>query len=1013
MTNSIIWQTKLHARLHDPAEKALVLLRDPAGHENGTSRAVHRLLGFEQLPAENIDPDNTDVLHQVLFKNGIPRAMYDQVKRADWWAAAADRPQWPMQEITVQTQKGAHTFKVADFAQVRWAKEPVLIHPLSGQSIDLKWLNETDLQSIKQSAFDHLSTLVLAIDKQKNAEHDWKRLLLAIWRFGPEISLENDHAKIGELWKLLPADTRVPDHSIWDHLDLTSAFAGAFAADTRGEAALLSLALGPVQSFIAAARSTSDLWAGSHLLSRMAWEAMKPICEAIGPDAILFPRLRGIPQVDLWLKSECDLPGELFEDCEWNQAGNTDANPLFAAALPNRFVAIVPAEQLKTLAAKCEAAVQAFLLNLGFETVDQLLQQCDLKTANAPRDTSIPAYQQVQDQLKGFPEVHWAGVPFTLIRPKNTERQTDLDVSLLQAAMAPYFGTDPTVAAGFLTSDAWKVLQSDCTWSDQTTFFSPNPGVLYPAIYDLADRLLASAKGARTFAAQDQTGWRDSLTGEVEWLTHDRKQLKLTPGQRDKTLWAIIAKNKPAWAKQGEHLGALSAIKRLWPTIFAQEAGAIKGETFDRFVVSTHTMALASTIDKWLDSGAPEVDGLREFVQDYLPEPVALPTNLALKARGSLGTEALSMIKKLPNLFDLLKEGDQTDDKARRIISKILSGSDTSIENYYALILLDGDRLGAILSGDIKHAISYKSSFHPRVQLGFAKLAHSNPALQTYGDSKRALSPNRHLAISTALNDFSQTVVRHIVEREFMGKLIYSGGDDVLAMVSVTDLLPCLDRLRQAYCGGEIRKNEVEEQKPKKDQLKIANGFAYLNGRVMRMMGSTATASAGAVIVHHQTPLSIALSELRAAESRAKNEGGRNAFSLALIKRSGGQTNFTAKWDPMLQLLVDTRTFLENPSVSRRAVYLTMSWLIDLPNNVDTTMLSQLLCLQFKRQTREKEVQDKLPLLCEEIAQAALKQGDKWQLWLTDFLSCAEFLARKIRGTTANHSQESPSEVAQ
>ena len=43
------WQTKLHARLHDPAEKAMVLLRDPAGHENGTSRALHRDLGFDRL----------------------------------------------------------------------------------------------------------------------------------------------------------------------------------------------------------------------------------------------------------------------------------------------------------------------------------------------------------------------------------------------------------------------------------------------------------------------------------------------------------------------------------------------------------------------------------------------------------------------------------------------------------------------------------------------------------------------------------------------------------------------------------------------------------------------------------------------------------------------------------------------------------------------------------------------------------------------------------------------------
>ena len=30
MSKDLIWQVKLAARIHDPAEKALVLLRDPA-----------------------------------------------------------------------------------------------------------------------------------------------------------------------------------------------------------------------------------------------------------------------------------------------------------------------------------------------------------------------------------------------------------------------------------------------------------------------------------------------------------------------------------------------------------------------------------------------------------------------------------------------------------------------------------------------------------------------------------------------------------------------------------------------------------------------------------------------------------------------------------------------------------------------------------------------------------------------------------------------------------------------
>ena len=107
MNDDALWQTKLHARLHDPAEKALVLLRDPAGHEGGTSRVLWRMARAEEVPAEGmLDNDNADVLHAVAFAGGIKPKTYKTVQRADWWAAAADRPQWPLREIDVRTRKG-------------------------------------------------------------------------------------------------------------------------------------------------------------------------------------------------------------------------------------------------------------------------------------------------------------------------------------------------------------------------------------------------------------------------------------------------------------------------------------------------------------------------------------------------------------------------------------------------------------------------------------------------------------------------------------------------------------------------------------------------------------------------------------------------------------------------------------------------------------------------------------------------------------------------------------------
>lgn len=1016
MTNTTLWQTKLAARLHDPAEKALVLLRDPAGHENGTSKALTRLLGFHKINTDTVDPDNDEALVRTVFKKGIPADMYRHVQRADWWAAAADRPQWPMQEITVPTKKGEEkTFAIAKWAQVRWTNTPVLIHPLTGDKHDLGkhgGLSDTDFKDIKQRSFDHQSSLLVALERQNpDQEQDWRKTLLTLWRFSPELSEESDNGKLGELWKLLPADTRIPDHSIWDHLDLTSAFAGAFAADPTNEVALLSLSIGPVQPFIAAARKMEDLWAGSHLLARLSWEAMRVVCERLGPDAILFPRLRGVPQVDLWLREQCGLPPELFKSCEWSNSGGTDSNPLFSAALPNRFVAVVPASQAKEIAETVERSVRDWLQKLGDSVVHELLE-----VAGYPIDIDVP-FTQMREQLQGFPEVHWAAVPFSLIRARNADRQTDLEITELSDAMRPFFSGNGE--PGFLGSPAWQVLCKDIAWDDNTTFFAPNPGVLYPAVHDLAERALAAAKSLRPFDQSEQKGWRCSLSGETEWLTTDRDQLSLPAGQRSDTLWTRIARQKPAWAKKGEHLGALPAIKRLWPTLFADEVGKALNKDIGRFVVSTHTMALAHQLDQWLERGGLTASGTEEALRKT--DSVALPRRLMLRhARNP----ALDDARRLPALLDRADEQDSESGQnhASRLVRQTLvqgrdgKVQDINLETYYSLLLMDGDRMGAWLAGESSegrdYAISYRDSFHPQVQTGFDKHAEKQSRIKRYGQQKRALSPNRHLAISGALNDFSLTVVRHVVENEHLGRLIYAGGDDVFAMLPVADLLPAMQRLRHVYSGTAPEDKDVDWEVLKKDKDKVhcKNGFAFLNGKLMRMMGSRATASCGAVIAHHQAPLAAVRRELAAAEQRAKNyrrtdKSGRlidrDAFSITIVKRSGGALRLEAGWGEPVKLLQDLRRFFAIDGVSRRAAYHTLQWLDgnELPQPLGQEMLQSLLAYQFNRQA-QGDAKHQTSELAKRLTMLALLEPTGKQIeWLRNFISVAEFLAREVRST--------------
>lgn len=950
MTDSLLWQAKLHARLHDPAEKALILMRTTHGHEGGTSRA----------------------LQDQLLPKPIPDAVKAAVKRADHWASAADRAAFPTHEDDGRYPR---------WQNVEFHKQPVVIHPLTGESFNLQPLTQVGPEQAEALSVDHFRSLIHDGDLRKTA--------LAFWRFGPEINAP----EIQSLWGLLPADTRVPDHSIWDHLDLTAALASSFAVDPQGGPALLAVSLGPVQDFIGASRSTSDLWAASHLLSRLSWEAMKVLCEELGPEAILFPRLRGIPQVDVWLRKECGLAEQLFAGCEWTQT-RTDANPLFAAALPNRFTALVPANRAQALGEAISGHVRAWVLEQG-ESSYRLL----LEAAGIADDPSLPGYAQLRDQLAGFPEVHWAAVPWSMVGTE--DGRVDASDTRLADAMQPFFRQSPP---GFLGTDAWKVLKQDIKLEDGW-FWRPNPGALYPALHELLERLLAATKALRPFAQTRQEGWRCALTGETEWLTTDRAQLSTSYRSQTDTLWARVAEARPAWAKRGEHLGALATLKRLWPTLFVREMKGVLDQGLQRFVVSTHTMALATSLASWLERGEPLPQKLASALDVANVQRVALPRKLA-----QMQHPERERLLRLPGWLESSRESDNEADSAQtdRLLKEMLG---KKAETYYALLQMDGDHMGAWLSADRDKTLPHRQSFHPQIQAGLQRFS-GDPNFQKYAESLRAANPARHMAISDALNNFAVTLAPAVVERQYHGRILYAGGDDVMAMLPVADLLPAMAALRAAYSGVDAK--SVGALDADLEFQRQANGFVLHRKRLLRLMGAKATASIGAVIAHHQAPLGAVLRELRASEKRAKQhaeEGGENrdAFSLAVIKRSGGALYLSCKWtraggDSPMTCLRELSAALKGDEASRRAAFHVQAWSTDLPEPSQfgsgdaaatqyRQMLRQLLEFQLNRQKI-----DQATVHARRLAEMApLKSRDEAMQFINNFLSVAEFLARESR----------------
>lgn len=988
---------KIVAWLHDPAEKALILLRDREGHERGTVSRLRSMLG--------VDDKEFD-------------------RRADWLASGADRPQWPRGQ-------GFNAWEQVDFA-----RDAELVHPLSGARIRVPGLQaQLDTDVIKAKSQAHFESLIV----DGNAR--WT--FLNFWRFGPELA--SIDRELGALWQVQPADTRIPDHSIWNHVDLVSAIHTALAGDADGpdQPALLAVSLGPVQGFITQARSTSDLWAGSHLLSSLVWEALSALVSELGPDSVVFPALRGVPAVDRWLIEQDEAEGgaaglrQRFEGLRAEiLSRKDDTNPLFAAALPNKFVAIVPARHAARLA---EASV-----NAARAKARRWAEEAAARVFEDEGGLNEVTLAQLDAQLSGFPEVAWASAVWPVpevIRFRDPAAVEEAATRLRQALEVFH----PSLSGvGLFDRGIWSTLCSELQL-DGVRFWGPGAGLLYAPAFELAERTLASAKAAKAFSSVPQEGHRCTLTGEAEWLTRDRRQLGMSRSERAKvSVWGRRAGR--FGIRKGEHLGALATLKRLWPTLVADDVsrflGLEEGAKVRRYSVSTHALALSTSMERWISAG--DIDEARlaelEALAGATGDPVVLPRRVLRlldeqRLPGDLSRRARYALKRLPSISDAWRddEGDDMEERQRQYDGALSALLGARPETYYALIQMDGDRMGGWLAGnEDEFRLRYRDTWHSRVRAGVAAVEQREPRLKAYLDSLRPSSPGRHVAISQALNNFSTYLARHIVEECCKGKLLYAGGDDVLALVAVDDLFDCMLLLRLAYSGiapdasmalDEVRSLGSDEGVPERPGerrlLALKNGFAYLGdraggGRLMTMMGHKATASMGAVVAHHAQPLGAVLRELRSAEKRAKR-AGRDAFCLRVLKRGGGEVSVTSQWwkkgaaqgeepsiaNATLVLMRRLAEALAGTEFSRGAIYRAQLWFAGLTDGPEDDVgmgavwrerVAEALAFQFNRQNGSAQLaRDIVAHVCDVMKpERSLKA-------IEDLLVTSEFFAREAR----------------
>lgn len=796
------WNNKLAAYMHDPPDKAL----NTKGYI-GRATELMRLFGIA-MPDEKF------------------------WKRADGIASGFERGQI----MGYSPDESMDGF-------VDFLKNPIITHPV-GKECRLKIdLNGNADSRMKGFISERIGTKPGTGGYSDNFKGDEAKFAAARFfyvhlalRFGLS---ENNIGGIGALWHRLPADTRFPDHSIWQHNALVSAIQSCFKlAGIEQNIGITVFSIAPVQGYISKARKLRDYWTGSVLLSWLAFEGIKWVMENLGPDHIIYPSLIDQPLIDEYLHKDWNLDGE--------KAGflNKDKS---IASFPNKFSFLIPVNYANEISKEIERHIKNEWKKLNNLIIDELIDKEDVENVRL----------MFERQNSNFWDMQWASVRMlgkndmtdieNLLSDKNYENQSDLlDIFL------------------------------EMTKNEECRMES-GKGVLYSVSHSLCQSVLAAQKTKKVVKRSPETGEMCQMCGEFEVLHNAEYRNDISAPEYKKNInlfWKQLRNKLGIELSEHERLCSICFTKRFAYRALKGNKKHILNSSFEEsesFPTTTY-MSLHSYFEREKIKGEKEKkEAVREVFE---ADPNDIGKNKRLKRKGIDIRDRYYAI--------LLMDGDLT--------GRLVNG-ETIASTWRSVIHPDiVDKIkNKKLTGDhnelwqnIFDGINLKGYEHERLK-------------------NRLLTPSIHTVISESLGDFSLYGVAPIIKK-YEGRLIYAGGDDMCAVLPIDNALTAAEEIQEYYKsyfrfikrdkkGGIISRNlkcdGKRAWKPDAGKLSVNLG-----------KGKDITISAGILICHHKEDLSDMIKRAHILlNEKAKGEGGRNAVAVEHKKRNGGSRYFVEKWD--------------------------------------------------------------------------------------------------------------------
>lgn len=338
------------------------------------------------------------------------------------------------------------------------------------------------------------------------------------------------------------------------------------------------------------------------------------------------------------------------------------------------------------------------------------------------------------------------------------------------------------------------------------------------------EALLSARKSLRDFGPVTWGGPvpKSALDGQRESVIHE-DSYKPRPGETpEQRAWRLY---RGFGVSSGERLCAIGLLKRLG------RPGNWKDDDTEEHRTPSVSHIAATPLLTRMEAQPTGSALIRDYVFGTLKRLGEDGGRPAKELRGDLLYPAGEMTgsfpyqgrilyeSRLPELLGTRDAGAQAAQALKRLLKKLADGREPS--PYYALVLADGDRMGVAVDQQTTH--------------------------------------QAHQRLSRALSRFADSI-RPDIDQVLKGRLIYSGGDDVLAFLPLHTLLTGIEILASTFFQA----------------MKV---FGNQDG--------SPTLSLGVVIAHHMEPLSDVLERVRQAEKLAKDLPGKNALAITLSKRGG------------------------------------------------------------------------------------------------------------------------------